>query len=136
MRVRRLTTWLVLGIAVALAYAVRRHRGAPRRRAAPASEEEELEAIALGRGDLAGESFVEAIAEWDPELDDDPAGEPLDEDHAEIEGEHWLEHLEARAAELGPAPEHAIEPEPARHRRTATSDTPVADRGSGGPRGR
>jgi hypothetical protein len=145
MRVRKLTTWLVLGIAVALAYAVRRHRGAPGRRTVPRSEEEEeLDASALGHGDLAGEPFIEAIAEYDPDLDDDSADEPLDQDQAEIEGEHWLEHLEARSAELGPEPEHAVEPEdaiegagrPARPRRTATSDTPVADRGSGGPRGR
>jgi hypothetical protein len=148
MRVRRLTTWLVLGIAVALAYAARRRRGAPWRRAVPTGVRgtpEEIDASTLGRGDLTDEEFVEAIAEWAPAADDDDsADEPLDEDHAEIEGEHWLEHLEARSAELGPEPERAIEPEhaiedagrPARHRRTATSDTPVADHGSGGPRGR
>jgi hypothetical protein len=36
MRVRRLTTWLVLGMAVALAYAARQRRGPPQRRAVPA----------------------------------------------------------------------------------------------------
>jgi hypothetical protein len=35
MRVKRLTTWLVLGVAVALAYSMRRRRGAPPRRAVP-----------------------------------------------------------------------------------------------------
>src|SRR5690242_4337156 len=36
MRVKRLTTWLVLGIAVALAYAARRRHGIRSRRAVPA----------------------------------------------------------------------------------------------------
>lgn len=176
MRVKRLTTWLVLGISVALAYTARRRRGGPRRRAVPAvpvpagareapAASAEIDASALGRGDEAGDVFVEAIAEWD-----EPGGaaradvyrdrraargagdlygvhvataadrELPDDDQAQAEGENWLEHLETTSAELGPEPEHAIDviddsdPHPGHHK-TATRDTPVADRGSGGPRG-
>lgn len=85
---------------------------------------------ALGDGDLYG---VHVAAAADRELPDD--------DRAFDEGENWLEALEASAAEIGPD-------DPARpldmldesdrgggRRRGATSDTPVADLGSGGPRG-
>jgi hypothetical protein len=205
MRVRKLTTWLVLGIAVALAYAARRRRGVPPRRAVPAAGARgtpaEVDPTTLGRGDEVGELFVEAIAGWelDPEADlevevtepspgaragarldpnanadanpDASLGEPSrvdvygdrraargggdlygvhvtpavdrelpDDDQAQAEGESWLEHLGASAAELGPEPELVLDmgddSDPhAGHHKTETSDTPVADHGSGGPRG-
>jgi hypothetical protein len=192
MRVKRVTTWLVLGLAVVLAYTARRRRGVPFRRAVPArGTPADVDPTTLGRGDLAGEQFVEAIAEWDLEsselevavtepvrtqiepdedLDLDPAAAasadiygdrraPLgagdlygmhvvpaedrelpDDDQAQDEGESWLEHLGASAAESGPEPEHEIDLVDeselhAGHHRTATTDTPVADLGSGGPRG-
>jgi hypothetical protein len=136
MRVKRLTTWLVLGVAVALAYAARRRRGAPRRRAVPVTPsarpvgpwgspaEAEIDPTALGLGDEAGEVFV---------LDDD-------DDEAQAEGENWLEHLQASAAELGPEPERVLDmsddADPhAGHHKTETRDTPVADHGAAGPRG-
>lgn len=63
-----------------------------------------------------------------------------DEDRAADEGESWLEHLEASTAELGPEPERVVDPIDesdlhAGHRKTDRRDTPVADLGSGGPRG-
>lgn len=84
---------------------------------------------ALGGGDLYG---VHVTAAGDRELPDD--------DLAQNEGESWLEHLEVSATEVGPEPEHMIDinedTDPhSGHHRTATSDTPVADLGSGGPRG-
>lgn len=59
-------------------------------------------------------------------------------DRAFDEGENWIEALEQRAAEGGPEPEHSVavvdendEPPRGDHR-----DRPVADRGSGGDRGK
>ena len=134
MRVKRLTTWLVLGVAVALAYAVRRRRGAPHRRAVPATPS----ARPVGPWDV----FVEAFAQ------EDAGAEPLsqdisvhaDDDEAQAEGESWLEHLQASAVELGPEPEHVLDmmddadPHAGPHE-TETRDTPVADHGAAGPRG-
>lgn len=84
---------------------------------------------ARGGGDLYG---VHVTAAADRELPDD--------DLAQEEGESWLERLETSATESGPEPEQMIDinedTDPrAGHHRTATSDTPVADLGSGGPRG-
>jgi len=179
MRVKRLTTMFVLGLAVALAYATRRRRGAPPRRAVPTGTgvtPAEIDPTTLGRPDETAELFVEAISEWSldadafasddvspgenarPDVYDDPraargSGDLYgvhvppavehhlpDDDHAQAEGENWLEHLEARSAELGPEPEHVLDMSDdsdshAGHHKTATSDTPVADHGSGGPRG-
>lgn len=150
MRVKRLTTWLVLGIAVALAYAARRRRGLPQRRAVPAGwrgTPAEVDPTLLGRPDEAGEMFVEAIAGWDAEptaelgLDELPgSGRDLSDDDQAQEGENWLEHLNATAAEVGPEPEHVLDmrddsdPHAGHHKR-AKDDIPVADHGSGGPRG-
>jgi hypothetical protein len=83
----------------------------------------------LGSGELYDVHLATAI---DRELPD--------EDRAEDEGENWLEHLEASTAELGPEPERLVDPIDeselhAGHRRTDRRDTPVADLGSGGPRG-
>jgi hypothetical protein len=66
--------------------------------------------------------------------------ELLDDDTSFEEGETWLEHMEATAAENGPEPERAVDPlddtDPhAGHHKTDTRDIPVADRGSAGPRG-
>lgn len=174
MRVKRLTTWLVLGIAVALAYAARRRRGIPHRRVVPAGVRgtpAEVDPTLLGRPDEAGEMFVEAIAGWDAEptadlgLDELPGSDAYgargrqgagdlygvhvtsavdrdlpDDDQAQAEGENWLEHLNATAAESGPEPEAVLdmldESDPhAGHHKRAKDDIPVADYGSGGPRG-
>jgi hypothetical protein len=150
MRVKRLTTWLVLGIAVAFAYGARRRRGAPLRRAVPAGARgtpAEIDPSVLGRVDEVGEQFVEAIAGWNLEAELGAEANPSlglelpDDGEAQGIGESWLEHLEARAAELGPEPEHALdvtddaEPHAGRHPKKMTGDTPVADHGSGGPRG-
>lgn len=69
MRVKRLTTWLVLGIAVALAYAARRRHGARSRRAVPAGAADTSAAecdpdltVRFGEED---EELFEAISEWD-----------------------------------------------------------------------
>lgn len=60
-------------------------------------------------------------------------------------GETWLEALEGRAAELGPAPEEEVvivddsdreHPDHRGHSPTERRDRPVADKGSGGPGGR
>jgi len=146
MRVKRLTTWLVLGIAIALGYAVRRSRGGPRRRPVPANlrdPAEDLARVPPERTDEAGTLFVEAIAgsllEAELGASADPELALLDDDQAQAVGESWLEHLEARSAELGPEPGQALpvsdDAEPHTGRRRATRDTPVADHGSGGPRG-
>ena len=195
MRVKRLTTWLVLGIA--LAYAARRRGRAGQRRAVPQAPRvpttpAQIDGTTLCRPDLEGEMFIEAIAEWDlvpdPDLDvavadpmagrvdldpdtiSDDLGEPAragaygerrahgsgdlygvhvmpgidtalpDDDQTHDVGESWLEHLEHTAVELGPEPERVLDMAdesdhaPRRHK-SATSDTPVADHGSGGPRG-
>ncbi len=84
MRVKRLTTWLVLGVAVALAYSVRRRRGGPHRRAVPAAPpappeprapfddpvglwdgSAEVDPAVIARTDEVASMFVEAIAEGD-----------------------------------------------------------------------
>jgi hypothetical protein len=84
---------------------------------------------ALGDGDLYGIHVPVAI---DRELPDD--------DRAFEEGESWLEHLEASAAENGAEPGRPLDmrdesDRPRRRGRAAKTDIPVADRGSGGPRG-
>lgn len=64
-----------------------------------------------------------------------------DDDEAMNEGQNWIEALETSAAENGPMPEEPLEsivddedvysaPHP-----SDSEDTPVADRGSGGPAG-
>lgn len=64
-----------------------------------------------------------------------------DDDRAMAEGQNWIEALETSAAENGPVPEQPIDasvddedfygaPPP-----SDSEDTPVADRGSGGPGG-
>ena len=63
-----------------------------------------------------------------------------DDDQTHDVGENWLEHLEHTAAELGPEPERVLDMSDESdhaplHHKSATSDTPVADHGSGGPRG-
>lgn len=203
MRVKRLTTWLVLGLAVALAYALRgggrgrgRRRRAPRRwivpSPAPRTTPAQVDGGALGRPDVEGELFVEALSDGaldpagdldvgltEPGLGDGEAygvpdvdpGEPSraerygsrraglgggdlygvhvvpavdrdlpDSDRSFDDGETWLEHLETTSAELGAEPEHVLDmsddSDPrGGHHKSATSDTPVADHGSGGPRG-
>ena len=87
------------------------------------------ERAALGDGDLYGVHVPVAI---DRELPDD--------DLAFEEGESWLEHLEASAAENGAEPGRPLDmsdesDRPRRRGRSAKTDIPVADRGSGGPRG-
>lgn len=61
-----------------------------------------------------------------------------DDDTAMADGQTWVEALEASAAENGPAPEQPLivddedrYPPPS----ASEDDTPVADRGSGGPGG-
>ena len=83
----------------------------------------------LGSGDL---YEVHVVTAGDRDL--------LDDDLAQGEGENWLERLEASAAEIGPEPEHELDIVDdsdlhAGHHKTDVSDTPVADRGSAGPRG-
>ena len=55
------------------------------------------------------------------------------------EGQNWIEALETSAVEYGAAPEEEVDivddSDTAPHSRTLTRDTPVADRGSGGPGG-
>jgi len=60
-------------------------------------------------------------------------------------GENWLEALEERAAEMGPAPEEEVaivddsdleHRDHRGHHSTEWRDRPVADKGSGGPGGR
>jgi hypothetical protein len=64
-----------------------------------------------------------------------------DDDQAMEDGQNWIEALETSAAENGPMPEESLEsivddediyaaPHP-----SDSEDTPVADRGSGGPAG-
>ena len=135
MRAKRLISLIVLAAAVGLAYSARRRRGEPARRAVPAGADlgttpDELDPTALGGVDDESEPFVVTAAE--PELPD--------VDLAFEEGETWLEHLEATSAEMGPGPGRPLdmrdESERGRGRhKAATSDIPVADRGSGGPRG-
>lgn len=85
---------------------------------------------ALGGGDLYG---VHVATAGDRAIPDD--------DLAYAEGQSWLEHLAASAAESGPAeptlPVDALDESDRAggHHKTATTDTPVADRGAGGPRG-
>ena len=64
----------------------------------------------------------------------------LDQDAAMDGGQTWLEALETDAIEGGPLPERTLEiidDEELEHtsHRSDTRDTPVADRGSGGPAG-
>jgi hypothetical protein len=178
MRTRRFTTWLVLGIAVTLAYLARRRRRPPWRRAAPPPPEPadlqgtpaiptdvDLDRIASSIDEVGG-MHVEELGALDEIPEDATLPEPPalrrvrlgsgelydshlvsavdrelpDEDDAQADGENWLEHLEASAAELGPEPERALDPlddsDPhAGHHKTDRNDTPVADRGSAGPRG-
>jgi hypothetical protein len=62
-----------------------------------------------------------------------------DDDQAFEAGEHWLEALEASAAENGAEPERELdiidESDEDGHRSSDMRDIPVADRGSAGPRG-
>jgi hypothetical protein len=95
----------------------------------PRSELDEIEALEHDTGDLYGIHTQRAV---DTDLPDDRA--------AFDEGENWIEALEATSVENGPEPEVAIEavddedvdapPHP-----SDTRDTPVADRGAGGPAG-
>lgn len=180
MRMTRLTTWLVLGTAVALAYGARKGWRARRQRArevdadlvpdGTARREPNVvpRPIDIGQlakgfdeaGELHIEAFPDASAAWDSETDasDDPQWESdsgelydlhmpravdrelPDDDQAQSAGMHWFEHLEASAAEFGPEPEYSIDvvddSDPhAGHHKTDRRDTPVADRGSAGPRG-
>jgi hypothetical protein len=85
--------------------------------------------VRLGSGDLYDVHVVNAV---DRELPDD--------ERAQNDGENWLEWLEASAAESGPEPERTLDPVDdsdlhAGHHKTDRNDTPVADRGSAGPRG-
>jgi len=62
----------------------------------------------------------------------------LDDDEAFEMGQNWVESLETRAAEGGPEPEHEVDIVDDHDLRSPSSDSrdrPVADRGSGGPRG-
>jgi len=63
-----------------------------------------------------------------------------DDDHAQADGQNWLEALEERAAEGGPEPEGEVEVVDEDDITTPHSieaqDRPLADRGSAGPRGR
>jgi hypothetical protein len=62
----------------------------------------------------------------------------LDDDDAFKTGQNWVESLETRAAEGGPALEHEVDIVDEGHLTSPSSDSkdrPVADRGSGGPRG-
>jgi hypothetical protein len=191
----------MLAVAVTFAYAARRRRGVPARRAVPPPpmpvdlpepvdpaelvtateivEPTEIDINHLVRPDEAGQMHITTLGEDDlGESDAEPAPEPdvavsdptlldpidpierdritgdlygvhvapavdrelLDDDEAQADGENWLEHLEASAAELGPEPERRLDmtdesDRRAGPRRSATTDTPVADLGSGGPRG-
>lgn len=63
-----------------------------------------------------------------------------DDDVAMREGQNWLEALQTNSVEGGPLPEHEVESgddaELARAPHASDMrDTPVADRGSGGPAG-
>jgi hypothetical protein len=180
MRTRRFTTWLVLGIAVTLAYLARRGRRGrrtPWRRAAPPPPEPadqpgmsavpadlDLDQIATSIDEVGG-MHIEELGALDEVGEEAPAETPAirrvrlgsgelydahvvsaadrdlpDDDRAQADGENWLERLEANAAELGPEPERTLDPlddsDPhAGHHKTDRNDTPVADRGSAGPRG-
>jgi len=97
-----------------------------------ATELVEVEVVAASRdaGDLYGAHTPVAV---DRELPDD--------DHANNEGQNWIEALETSAIENGAEPERELDaivddedvlrPPHASH----TRDTPVADLGSGGRRG-
>ena len=179
MRARRFTTWLVLGIAVTLAYVVRRSRRAAWRHAAPPAQEAappagapaaepevsavpadlDLDRVASAIDEVGG-MHVEELGDaaesaaiygdrraargsgelYDLHLPPAADREVADDDQAQGEGQNWLERLETSTAELGPEPERELDiiddsdPHPGHHK-TDTDDTPVADRGSAGPRG-
>lgn len=109
-------------------------------------------------GELHIEAFPDGSAAWETDTSDDPQWETdsgelydlhtpravdrdlSDDDQAQSAGMHWFEHLEASATEFGAEPEYSIDivddSDPhAGHHRTDRRDTPVADRGSAGPRG-
>ncbi len=135
MRVKRLATFLVLGIAIALAYGARRRRGAPARRAVPAGAgargtAAELESR-LWRGDQAGDLLDEEIAGWDAAppmaLDLEVTVVMANDEDLGADAGVWIGE---RAFDLA----EDADPHAGQHEK-ATTDTPVADRGSGGPRG-
>ena len=69
-----------------------------------------------------------------------PALDPehLDGDASFNEGQNWLEALESDAAEFGPAEERELDMSDEHDKpphASDTRDTPVADRGAGGPAG-
>jgi len=62
----------------------------------------------------------------------------LDGDRSFDEGQNWLESLETDAAEFGPEPEKPMDfydEQDGGNHQGDMKDTPVADRGSGGPGG-
>lgn len=85
------------------------------------------------------------VQRLDPSLLDDmieppaTADEPVDEDHAQREGQTWLEAMETTAAENGTdlpidqLIEDELKERAPRHH--GHSDPPIADRGAGGRRG-
>lgn len=96
---------------------------------APDSELDEIEALVHDTGNLYGVHTQRAV------------DRDLPEDSVSFErGENWIEALEATSIENGPEPEAELEaiddedvdapPHP-----SDTRDTPVADRGAGGPAG-
>jgi hypothetical protein len=155
MRTRRFIAWLVLGIAVTVGYLARRGRRPPWRRAAPPPPEPaDLQGVPAVPADVDLDQIASSIDEvggmhverlggdelYDSGVASAAGRELADDDGAQADGESWLERLEARAAELGPEPERTLDPlddsDPQSGRNeTDRHDTPVADRGSAGPRG-
>ena len=98
-----------------------------------APEDTTMEGLERGAHDVGDLYGVHTPRAADPKLPDD--------DEAMNDGQNWIEALETSAAENGPIPEESLEsiiddedvfsaPHP-----SDSDDTPVADRGSGGPAG-
>lgn len=95
----------------------------------PRSELDEIEALVHGTGELYGMHTPPAVDR-----------EPPEDRVAAERGESWIEALEELSVENGPEPEHelnVIDDEDVDRPPHASDarDTPVADRGSGGPGG-
>ena len=104
-----------------------------------------------GRDAVPSDPEVEAALAYDDDLVEldapettrlealDRAQHDIDDgDAASDEGQNWLEALETSAAELGPADDGELDMSDEQSRPPHTSDTrdtPVADRGAGGPGG-
>jgi hypothetical protein len=143
----RLLKWAALGGAAYLLYQQLKP-GQPRSRKNPLTEDEEVAYDLFTLDEDIAVDVRDANAAYDatdsgelygmhvPRAQDTAL---VDDDRAFEEGQNWLEAMETSAAEGGPVPEAELniidDQDDASTAATLRSDRPIADFGSGGPRG-